>query len=153
MRYSWRQLLLAVLAIAMAVAVIAYICAPPRYIATALSSNALRTTAPSSTIVSALNGLYREVRRRHFTDDTGRVVFADGGSTDTTSVELVKVMGEFAEGTRTFDDPDGNRVTVKWYSEPKIGTLISWEYAGGQDPQTVSVILQRELAKAGVVIK
>jgi len=86
-------------------------------------------------------------------DKTGRVVFPDGGSTDTTSTESVKTMGEYAEGARAFDDPDGHRVSVTWYSEPKIGTLLTWEYAGGKDPQDVSVILQKELVKSGVTLK
>lgn len=46
----------------------------------------------------------------------------------------------------------GHRVTIRWYAEPKIGTLITWEYEG-HDPQELAVILQKELGKAGVVLK
>ncbi len=153
MRFSLRTLLVVVAAVAVTLTLVVYIWSPPRYTATVLSRTSMRTTAPRSIVAPAIDKLYVELRLRHFMDNTGRVVFADGGSTDTTSTESAKTLGEYAEGTRAFDDPDGNRVSVTWYSEPDIGTLITWEYAGGKDPQIVSVLLQKELAKSGVVIK
>lgn len=153
MRFSLRTLLAGVTLVAVILSVVVYVWSPPRYTATVLSRTSMRTTAPRPIVARAIDKLYEELRLRHFMDNTGRVVFADGGSTDTTSTESVKTMGEYAEGTRAFDDPDGNRVSVTWYSEPKIGTLLTWEYAGRKDPQTVSVILQKELAQSGVTLK
>ena len=121
--------------------------------ATVLSPTALRTTAPHKLVQRAVDKLYRELRLDHFRDESGRVVFTDGTSTDTTSIESARRMGDYVEGERAFDDPEGNRVTVNWYAEPGLGTLLTWDYSGGQDPQIVSVILQTSLADSGVFIE
>jgi hypothetical protein len=85
-------------------------------------------------------------------DQTGRVAFADGTSSDTTSNEVVSVTGNITKGKRYFDDPDGNKVTLAWITEPNIGTLLTWEYEG-KDSQIVSVEVQTALASQGISIE
>ena len=120
--------------------------------ATVLTPNCLRTNAPSSILISTFEEVYRDLRLRHFMDNKGNVTFANGSSTDTTSNESVSVLGDVTTGEKYFDDPQGNRIQLTWTTEPEIGTLLSWKYQGN-DPQVVSVAIQKSLASKGISIE
>jgi hypothetical protein len=124
-----------------------------RHTATVFPPDALTTDAPRATVMQAINKVYEQLRLRHFMDAQGRVRFADGTSTDTSKQESATTNGHFTRGVMSFDDPAGNRVTIRDYSAPQFGTLVVWEYAGGKDVQEVSVILQQELARQGVKLR
>jgi hypothetical protein len=124
-----------------------------RYTASVLAPDALTTNAPRAMVMPAVNKVYEQLRLRHFMDPQGRVRFADGTSTDTSKQESASQNGDFIRGVTSFDDPAGNRVTIRDYSAPQFGTLVVWEYAGGKDVQEISVILQQELARQGVKLQ
>ena len=149
MRYSVKTMLVATAIVAMATWAVIWFLSPPVYTATLLNKTSLRTDAPQSALSLAVGDVYEELRLRHFMDSNGLVTFSDGTSSDTTSNEMVSVTGGVATGKKYFDDPDGNRITLTWTTEPRIGTLLTWEYQG-KDPQDVSVAVQKALAKQGV---
>jgi hypothetical protein len=121
--------------------------------ATILAPDALTTDAPRAVVIEAIGRVYEQVRLRHFMDAQGRVKFADGSSTDTSKQESASNDGDFIRGVMSFDDPAGDRVTIRDYSLPKFGTLVLWERGGGKDVQEVSVILQQELTRLGVKLR
>ena len=123
-----------------------------RYHAKILAPDALRTDAPRNMTAQAIQKVFEELRLRHFMDAKGNVVFPGGTSIDKTTQESGQKHGDFVRGVKTFDDPKGNRITIRQYSEPGIGTLLVWEYSKG-DVQQISVILQQELARQGVKLK
>ena len=124
-----------------------------RYSATILAPDALITDAPRAIVATAIGKVHDELRLRHFMDAQGRVRFEDGTSVDTKTTESARKNGDFIRGLMSFDDPAGNRITIRDYSSPQFGTLVVWEYAGGKDEQQISVILQQELARQGVKLK
>ena len=127
--------------------------ASPKYTATILSRTAIRTDAPSELLAAARRYVYQEVRIRHFTKQNGRVIFADGTSRDATTRESARVTDGFVQGVHSFEDPAGNQVNIRWYSEPETGTLLTWEHEGAADPQEISVLIQQSLGKNGVKLK
>lgn len=151
-RFSVRTLFVLVTLSGIALAGLFWFLAAPRYDAHLLAPNAMRTNAPSAVLGTAIHMVHEELRLRHFRDATGKITFGDRTSRDTTFQQSARQHGDFGVGYTAFDDPSGNRVTIRTYNEPGIGTLIVWEYAGGQDVQKISVILQKELAVQGVRI-
>ena len=123
-----------------------------RYHAKILAPDALRTDAPRDMTAQAIQKVFEELRLRHFMDAKGNVVFPDGTSIDKTTQASAHKHGDFTRGIKAFDDPKGNRITIRSYTEPGIGTLLVWEYSKG-DVQKISVILQQELARQGVKLK
>ncbi|PHS14013.1 MAG: hypothetical protein COA78_06435 [Blastopirellula sp.] len=152
MRYSIKAVFAATTIIAIGIWAAIWFLSPTIYTATLLNRTSLRTDAPQRIVGEAYGEVYSRMRLRHFTDAKGQVTFEDGTSRDTTYNESVSVLGEVTNGVMNFDDPDGNKVTFKWITEPKIGTLLTWEYEG-KDPQDVSVAIQKALAAQGVAIK
>ena len=117
-----------------------------------LTPSLLRTNAPPSILSSTLQDVYHDLRLRHFMDGKGNVTFANGSSTDTTSNESVSKLEGIVTGKKYFDDPKGNQIMLTWTTEPEIGTLLSWEYQG-DDPQIISIAIQKSLASKGVSIE
>lgn len=107
-----------------------------------LSRNVLRTSASPADVTSAINRVYRELRLEHYQSESGEIRFDDGTSRDRTSNESVSRTGDFVQGQRTFDDPEGRPIRICWYREPGLGTLIVWEYADPDDDQQIATILQ-----------
>lgn len=151
MRYSLKTMFVVITGLSLAICLATWIFSPAVYKATLLNGTSLRTDAPSGIVAEVCGDVYDEMRLRHFMDTKGRVTFADGTSRDSTSNEIVSVTDGIATGIKYFDDPKGNKITLKWITEPKIGTLISWEYQES-DPQDVSVAIQKALAKRGVTL-
>ena len=123
-----------------------------RISASVLAQDALRTNASHSTIHSALQDVYTELKRSHFLDDHGRVNFPETGSTDRSYNESVERLGDFVKSQVTFEDFRGRRIDIRTFHTPDMNTLVVWEYADGADPQEISVALQIGLGKRGVRI-
>jgi serine/threonine protein kinase len=118
--------------------------------ATLLARNMLTTTATDYVVANATHAVLDEVRPVRL-DARGAARLPDGSTEDKTIVEWGKRTGEVQESFLSFDDFKGGRVTIHQFRKAPRDTLITWEYAGG-DPQDISVIIQKNLAKSGVVL-
>jgi serine/threonine protein kinase len=118
--------------------------------ATHLARNMLTTTATDYVVANATHAVLDEVRPVRL-DAQGAARLPDGSTEDKTIVEWAKRTGEAQESFLSFDDFKGGRVTIHQFRKAPRDTLITWEYAGG-DPQDISVIIQKNLVKSGVVL-